>query len=117
MAEIQNIDICDGKIDIKLSINKEEYRLLKHQMADLIILPCGKDSLVYSLTTGKLGNSNRIMLPKKVLNQFKIGILDKKVPSNIFVMDGDAYLLIKIKKSDMGIPKFSEELHESHDRH
>ena len=56
MAEIKNIDICDGKIDIKLSINKEEYGLLKHQMADLIILPCGKDSLVHSLTTGKLGN-------------------------------------------------------------
>ena len=110
MAEIKNIDVYDGKIDIKLSITKDEYKILKHHTADLVILPCsGKDSLVQKLTTGKLGNSNRIMLPKKLLKSFDIKEMDKKVPSNIFIIDDDAFLLIKIKKSKVGIPKFKEQ--------
>jgi hypothetical protein len=109
MAEIKTIDMTNSKIDVKLSISRDEYKILKHHMTDLVILPCGSESLVHRLTTGKLGNSNRIMLPKKLLESFRIRSLDKKVPTNIFIIDDDAYLLIKIKKSEFGIPKFEEE--------
>lgn len=108
MAEIKCIDMHGGKMEIKLSISKDEYRLLKHNMSDLTILPCGKDALIYSLTTGKLGNSNRVMLPKKILESFEIHELDKHVPANIFILNGDALLLMKIKKSKLGIPDFKE---------
>ncbi|MBU4246535.1 MAG: hypothetical protein ABIF85_01580 [Nanoarchaeota archaeon] len=109
MAEIKSMDMHDGKIEIKLSISNDEYRILKHHMSNLTIFPCEKDTLTYSLTTGKLGNSNRVMLPKKFLESFNIKELDKKVPSNIFVLNGDAYLLIKIKSSKAGIPTFKED--------
>ena len=109
MAEIKSIDIHDGDIEVVLSINRSEYTLLKHQTTDLLILPRGRDMLVHHLTTGKLGNSNRVMLPKKVLAKFNINHIDKKVASNIFILDGDAFLLIKIKKSNLGVPKFKEE--------
>jgi len=106
MAEIRSIDMQNGGIEIRLSIDTDEYKILKQHTTDLIILPCGKDALINELTTGKLGNSNRIMLPKKILERFKIGTLEKKAPSNIFIKDGDAFLLIKIKGSEIGMPKF-----------
>ncbi len=109
MAEIKTIDMDNGKIEVKLSVNQDEYKILKHHMTDIIILPCGNESLIHRLTTGKLGNSNRIMLPKKLLELFNVKTIDKKVPTNIFIVDDDAYLLIKIKKSEFGIPKFKEE--------
>ena len=110
MAEIKNIDMRNGDIEISLSMNKDEYKALRHHMSDIIILPRGKDSLTHELTTGKLGNSNRIMIPKKMLESFKIKQMDKKVPSSIFIINGDAYLLVKIKKSEFGVPKFGEDI-------
>ncbi len=109
MAEIKTIDMSNGAIEVKFSISQGEYKILKHHMTDLIILPKGSEALTCRLTTGKLGNSNRIMLPKKILGSFSINSLDRKVPANIFIIDDDAYLLVKIKKSEFGIPKFGEE--------
>ena len=109
MAEIKTIDMNNSKIEVKLSVNQDEYKILKHHMTDIVILPCGSESLTHRLTTGKLGNSNRIMLPKKIMESFGVKSLDKKVPANIFIIDDDAYLLIKIKKSEFGIPRFEEE--------
>lgn len=108
MAEIKSIDVKGSNIEVKVNLNKEEYRLLRNNTADLVVFPSGNESLVYSLTTGKLGNSNRIMIPKKLLETFKIREMDKKVPANIFTIEGDYYILMKIKKSEVGIPKFSE---------
>lgn len=108
MAEVKSIDMLGGKIEMKLLISSEEYKVLQHHTAEIIVLPSGKDSLTYPLTTGKLGNSNRVMLPKKLLESFSILELDKKVPSNIFILNDDAYLLIKIKSSRFGIPTFKE---------
>jgi len=108
MAEIKTIDMQNGGIEIKLSISKSEYNNLKNHTKDILILPRGEDSLTYELTTGKLGNSNRIMVPKKMLEAFKVHEMEKKAHSNIFIVDGDAFLLAKIRKSEIGIPKFRE---------
>ena len=108
MAEVKGMDLHDGKIELRLSISKDEYKILQHNTSDIVILPSGKDALTYPLTTGKLGNSNRVMLPKKFLESFQITELDKKVRSNIFALDDDAFLLIKIKHSKLGIPVFEE---------
>lgn len=109
MAEIKSIDVQDDAIELKLSISKEEYKLLNHHTNDIAVIPYGKESLTRELTTGKLGNSNRVMLPKKFLEAYNIRELDKKVPSNIFALNGDSFLMIKIKKSEIGIPKFRGE--------
>ncbi len=109
MAEIKSIDIKNKKKTVTLEISDEEYSLLSNNTQNPIVLPADRDSLNKTLTTGKLGNSNRIMLPKKILEREGISHIDKKVPAQIFKTGGDAFLLIKIKKSDIGIPKFSEE--------
>lgn len=109
MARIKSMDMRSGKIELTLSISNDEYKILRQNTSSLIILPSGNDSLPYSLTTGKLGNSNRVMLPKKILESFNIFELNKKVPSNIFQVGGESFMLIKIDGSKIGIPKFKEE--------
>jgi len=109
MAKIKSMDMQSGNIEITLSISTDEYKILQHNTTNLIVLPNGKDALPYALTTGKLGNSNRVMLPKKILESFSIFELNKKVPSNIFQLGGDSFMLIKIDSSKIGIPRFKED--------
>lgn len=108
MAEIDSIDIKKGDIRINLKASGKEYELLDNNTSNLLLLPAGQDFLNRPLTTGKLGNSNRIMMPKKVLDKFEIKELDKKVPSRAFKIGDEVFLLIKIKKSTFGIPTFKE---------
>ncbi|MFH0956335.1 MAG: hypothetical protein V1813_00575, partial [Candidatus Aenigmatarchaeota archaeon] len=105
MAEIKSVDMNGGQIQLKLSVSQEEYKILRYHTSDILVLPGGRDTMKYLLTTGKLGNSNRIMLPKKIMEAFEISTLDKKVPMSVFIIDDNAYLLIRIKKSEFGIPK------------
>lgn len=109
MAEIKNIDVRKNDIELRLSISMEEYKIIQNNTSDLIVLPYNTETLKHSLTTGKLGNSNRIMMPKKVLQLFKIKELDKKLNSSIFTLNGDSFLLSRLKKSSTGIPQFKED--------
>lgn len=109
MAEIQSIDMNDHDISVRLRITNSEYELLKHSRYDLLLLPSDTKTLENTLTTGKLGNSNRIMLPKKILEKEKLK-LEKKVRSKIFKVNDEAYLLIKLRESNRGVPVFKEDL-------
>jgi hypothetical protein len=109
MAEIKSVDMNGNQIQLKIAVSLEEYSLLRDHTSDILVLPAGRDTMPSSLTTGKLGNSNRIMLPKKIMEAFRVSSLDKKAPMNIFTINDNAYLLIRIKKSEFGIPQFSGE--------
>jgi hypothetical protein len=108
MAEIRSIDINSNNILINLRVSKSEYEILKHKTHDLLLLPADQDTLDRRLTTGKLGNSNRIMLPKKLLERHNIKEVIKKAPSKAFDINDEVFLLIKLKKSTLGIPVFKE---------
>jgi hypothetical protein len=110
MAFIRSIDMAENnEIQINLSLTKEEYGLLGQRTEKLILLPMDEGSLNKKLTTGKLGNSSRVMLPKKLLGAVGIPEPDKKVKSNFFRVNGDTLLLIKLSESMQGIPVFGEE--------
>jgi len=108
MAEINSIDINNDDIVVNLKISKDEYGILQHKTDDLLLLPASSDSLDVRLTTGKLGNSNRVMLPKKLLGLYDIKEIVKKVPAKCFKIDDEVFLLVKLKKSTLGIPVFDE---------
>ncbi len=108
MAEIRSIEMKGEEIFINLTTSKEEYNLLHQHTKDLILVPAGEEFLNLRLTTGKIGNSNRIMLPKRILEKNEIKTLEKKVEAKIFTLNGDVFLLIRLKKSDTGIPKFGD---------
>ena len=108
MAEIDSIDIKKDDIVVNLKVSKEEYRLIGNTTSNLLLVPTDLDFLNRPLTTGKLGNSNRVMLPKKILEKFEITELIKKVPARTFNINDEVFLLIKLKKSTFGIPEFKE---------
>jgi hypothetical protein len=108
MAKIQTIDMKRDGILVTLKISEKEYEFLKPKSRDFLIVPTDNDALDENLTTGKLGNSNRIMLPNKILKKYEIKKLLKKVPSRIFVSNGNKFLVIKLEGSDIGIPVFEE---------
>lgn len=100
MAELEKIEKKNNEIFVTLKISKEEHNILKNETNDLVVLPTNVNVLNEALTTGKLGNSNRIMLPKKMLKRSDIKSLEKRVRSKIFNIDEGGYLLIKIKGSE-----------------
>lgn len=108
MADIRTIDMKNDKIFVTFEISEEEYKSLKPKPRQLLIVPTDSNALDETLTTGKLGNSNRIMLPNKILKKYRIKKLLKKVPSKVFECNGNKILVIKLEKSDIGIPIFKE---------
>jgi len=104
MAEIKSINIENGKISVSLSINQREYELIKEDSSDFAVLPTKR--LKESLTTGKLGNSNRVMVPKKFLERSGIEHLIKNVKARIFDVEGHKLLLIKLDEEKKGVPNF-----------
>jgi hypothetical protein len=109
MATVKTIDMSGNDVFVTLKISEEEYDLLKPKIKDLIIVPADTEGFNEKLTTGKLGNSNRIMLPNKILKKYEIKKLLKKVPSKIFEYNGNKLLVIKLEESKIGIPVFKEE--------
>lgn len=109
MAEIRKIDIENNEILVNLKISKHEYEQLKQKTDNMILIPSGPDVFNQTLTTGRLGNGNRIMLPKKILEKENVKTLQKKVPVRIFKTNGGVYLLIRLEESQTGIPKFKEQ--------
>ena len=69
MAEIISFNVKKDKIMVNAKISPEEYELVKNETKNLVILPINVKMLNQPLTTGKLGNSNRIMIPKKFLKK------------------------------------------------
>jgi hypothetical protein len=108
MADIRSINMKRGEIRVDLKISKNEYDLLRQETRDLLLIPAHSNVLDRPLTTGKLGNSNRIMLPKKILDKYEITDLEKKVPAKTFQINDEVFLLIKLRKSSFGIPIFRE---------
>ncbi|UCC91808.1 MAG: hypothetical protein JSV39_00865, partial [Candidatus Aenigmatarchaeota archaeon] len=96
-----SIDIKKNKIMVNLKVSKSEYELLGHNTSNLLLLPTNLEFLNRPLTTGKLGNSNRVMLPKKILERYEIKILEKKVPARAFGVHDEIFLLIRLKKSGL----------------
>ena len=106
MADIRNISMDSGEILISLSISREEHELLKQSTENILLIPSGSEGFNHALTTGKLGNSNRIMMPKRVLDREGVASLEKKLPARVFRNDGSVYLLLELKRSSAGIPVF-----------
>ena len=108
MATLKSLEFKD-EIIATFSITEKEYDLLKQSGENLVILPTGVDVLNETLTTGRLGNGNRIMLPAKILRAHNVGALIKKAPAKIFEVDDSIFLLIKLEDNRPGVPVFGKE--------
>jgi len=109
MADVNSIEMKKDEIILSLKISKEEYEFLKQATADLMVVPVSPKFMNNLLTTGKLGNSNRLMLPKKILDKLDVKKMDRKVPGRIFRMQGNVYLLTRLHGKRNGVPVFGGE--------
>ena len=106
MADLVRFEKDDGKVLLTFSLSADEYGLVKESEDDVRLLPVGEDCFNLRLTTGQLGNGNRLMLPNKMLERNEIDLI-KKIPSRIFDIGGEKYLLCKLAKKK-GVPHFKE---------
>ena len=111
MATIKSIEFGD-EILATFSISEQEDNVLKQSEKKMVILPSSSDILDEVLTTGRLGNGNRIMLPMKILKRHNIKKLLKNVPAKIFEVDDSKFLLIRLEESMPGVPVFKEDENE-----
>lgn len=108
MGKIESIQMKNGGIYLNIMVSEEECALIKEKCpftnggGEVMVVPEDFDE---SLTTGKLGNSNRIMVPKKILKRQKIE-LKGKVPAAFFNVGGKKMLLIKLGEKIIGVPEF-----------
>lgn len=103
MALIRSVNIEDGEIILNLSITEEEYKLISGLKEVILVSEEFEDKL----TTGRLGNSNRIMVPKKMLKKHEVE-LKGKVPAKIFEVGNKKFLLVKLEERKEGVPEFRE---------
>jgi hypothetical protein len=101
MAKIQHIRMKGDKILATFEITEDEYKMIKPRSRRVIF--ASLDMLDEVLTTGTLGNSNRVMLPNKVLIKHGIQKLVKKARSNIFETLDGKYLVVELEKNSIGV--------------
>ena len=106
MASILSVDVKENKILLNLKISRKEYETLDSATKDILIVPT--ETFSENLTTGKLGHSNRVMLPKKILKKYGIRTLPKKVPAKIFDLINNKFLIVKLVEKKIGVPRFGE---------
>ncbi len=103
MAELLNIDFKMKKILVTLELSADEHQNIKHHR-EMLVAPTS--SFTDVLTTGTLGNSNRIMLPNKILKKNDIARLRKKVPCSVLKIKKGRYLVIELEGPSAEIPEF-----------
>jgi hypothetical protein len=104
MANLSSVKFKENKVSVRLEISKDEYKAFNGEK-DMLILPVSAFDI--SLVTGSLGNSNRIMLPNKVMKRYEIETLVKNAPSKIVDTKKGKYLVIKLEGSSL-VPEFKE---------
>jgi len=98
----------DNDIEVTLKVSQAQYKLLKEAEEDLLVLPTDTDCMAFELTTGKIGNGNRVMLPNKILARNEVKVLHKKLPSRIVEIDGRKLLVCVLEDERPGMPKFED---------
>ncbi len=109
MARLISHKKKNEEIEVTLKVSKIQYEILKEAEDDLLILPACNDCMEFQLTTGKIGNGNRIMMPNKILQRNEIKILLKKLPSRIHHIDGRKVLMCIMADEQPGVPNFGEQ--------
>ena len=107
MSVLRRIELNKDNIFITLEVTKKEYEMITPEAKEFIILPTSR--LNRTLTTGKIGNGNRIMIPNKLLKKHDMDVLKKHVQSRITDIGDRKFLIIELEDKRSGIPVFKEE--------
>lgn len=107
MSLLRKIELGEEGILITLELTKEEHDAIAPDSKEFVVLAA--DKLNYILTTGKLGNGNRVMVPSKFLRSNDVHILRKNVKASIINTGEKKFLVIELEDKKTGIPVFGED--------
>ena len=109
MATLKKVELEDGGFTTTFHISKAEYELFRHGNKHFLLVPLG--AMHNQLTIGTLGNSYRLMLPKKFLREHGIAEdeLPKKADASVFTIGDEKFLAARIARSKAGAPKFEDD--------
>jgi len=108
MAQLKNVTIKGNTHYAEFKLSGEEYSSLE-EVKNVLIIPLHPKTFKEELTTGRLGTSFRLMLPKRTLERYNITELPKKSLSKFFKIGEQNFLIACLNKSPLNIPKFMEE--------
>lgn len=105
MAKLKSTELRKDKVVICFSMNKSEAIGFPCTDKQFMVLPA--EALDDQLTIGELGNSFRLMLPRKFLRKHEIdeNNLPKKAHGTIFKFGKDKYLIVRISESKARTPR------------
>jgi len=108
MTRILNVDLSMGRKVVQLELSDAEYELIAPQTDNLLLLPTDLVHMPEKLSTGDLGNSNRIMVPHGLLRRYDVPPLRElgKVRGAIFKTAMGTYLLADLTSHRAGVPRF-----------
>ena len=108
MAKLRGIELDDGTYTVSFRVSKKEYEMFKRGDSHFLLVPL--TGFRDKLTIGTLGNSYRIMLPKKFLKENKIPEEDlpRKADAGVFSIGEERFLAVRIGESSMKSPVFED---------
>lgn len=104
MAVVKSLIVNDDILMILKLTGDERKRLAGSRY--VLVFPADGE-LPETLTVGKLGNSNRVMVPKKLMKKYGISSLPRKAPAGLFESGGEKFLVVRLQESGR-VPKFAE---------
>jgi len=104
MAVIKSFDLDTG-IVAEVRLTRDEYEALASARYIMLV---GAEDFPERLTVGKLGNSNRIMVPKRLLKKHGITSLPKKAPTAFLEYGGEKFMIVKLSEAARNVPQFRE---------
>lgn len=107
MANIKSIEVEENKVRVLFEMSKEELSLLHNETSDLCVFPLSRFNEV--LTTGAIGNSNRIMFPHRLLRKHNIRGLPKHMDSVILSFNGKKMAVMKLQDDRAPMPVFERD--------
>ena len=113
MGLLQKVEFEGKDVLIMVRLTQAEYNAISSDPRELLVLPTKWHE--GSLTTGRLGNGNRIMIPNKLLRSYNIDVLKKNVKHRIVDSGEKKYLVIELE-SRIGIPVFTGDDDETKER-
>lgn len=99
MASIKTIEVEDRKVKVLFEMTKDELMALQNETNDVGVVPLSRFN--ETLTTGTIGNSNRIMFPKRLLRKHNIPVLPKHVDTMVLSINGKKLVVIKLQDEPM----------------
>lgn len=107
MAIIKSMEMEDTKVRVIFEMSKDELVALSNETQNICLLSLTKFNEL--LTTGTIGNSNRIMFPNRLLKRYNIKELPKHVETTILSFNGKRIAVLKLQDTAAPVPRFEGE--------